>query len=60
MISIAGIACHYDTKTVIIYDSLESSRNTNIQNLNEEIRVFVDRLFPVHDFQNNPIVFPEI
>ena len=53
------IACHY-TKTVIIYDSHEGSRNVNIQNLNEEIRVFVYRLFPFHDFQNNPIVFPEV
>ena len=30
------IACHYDTKIVIIYDSYEGSRNANIQNSNEE------------------------
>ena len=54
------VACHYDTTTVIIYDSHEDSRNANIQNLNGEIRVFVDRLFPFHDFRNNPIVFSEV
>ena len=31
-----------------------------MQNLNREIRVFVDRLFPFHDFQNNPVVLPEV
>jgi len=49
------IACHYDTKIVIIYDSHEGNHNANIQNLNGEIRVFMDRLFFFHDFQNNSI-----
>ena len=30
-----------------------------MQNLNREIRVFVDRLFPFHDFQNNSL-FPKV
>jgi len=33
---------------------IKDSYNANIQNLNGEIQVFMDRLFP---FQNNPIVF---
>jgi len=35
------IACHYDTKTIIKYDSHEG-HNACLQNLNKEIRVFVE------------------
>lgn len=54
------VTCHYNAKSVIIYDSHESSRNANTQNLNGEIRIFVERLFPFHDLRNNPIVFPKV
>lgn len=54
------VTCHYDAKSVIIYDSHEGSRNANKQNVNGEIQIFVERLFPFHDFQNNPIVFPTV
>lgn len=54
------VTCYYDTKSVIIYDSHEGSRNANKENVNGEIRIFVERLFPFHDFQNNSIIFPTV
>src|SRR5436190_3226122 len=54
------VTCYYDAKSVIIYDSHESSRNANIQSLNGKIQIFVERLFPFHDFQNKPVVLPKV
>lgn len=48
------VCCYYNTKQIIIYDSLNSKK------LHADHDIYIKKLFPFHNFENEPIQFPTV